>query len=55
MKAALNLINRKNNISRIPTGIFLKSGRWYVNGKTFDEMYDYEKLRLSDFIIEAKG
>ena len=38
----------------MPTGIFRKNGRWYVNGKSFDEMYDYERLRLSDFIIAIK-
>lgn len=37
------------------SGIYRKNGRWFVNGKSFDEMYDYEKLKLSDHIVSIKN
>ncbi len=37
------------------SGIYRKNGRWFVNGKSFDEMYDYEKLKLSDYIVSIRN
>ncbi|WP_417444600.1 hypothetical protein [Joostella sp.] len=35
--------------------IMTVNGRWEVNGKKFNEMYEYEKFQLNDFIAEIKA
>ena len=52
IKLGLKTDTEPDHIS--PKGPARINGRWTFSGKTFDQMFDFEKLKVSDHIVDIK-